>query len=300
MNFIPVAFSASQTKAGISNVHESFRVQAGRVEGGVATPFMNAYRVNWVETQWSYVEGEGTASQTMQFWDSNASAFRFHAGAPAGAVQSMSATGLVLTMAATNNLSNTALYSEPLEISTAGSGYAQTVNLTFNQAYCRVQLKFKYADAQLADKTISDISLKPLSSGTYPVSGLCTVSHDWSANPPAAATALGSLVSSAAGAGLDYGSLTLPKPSTTATVPSVEYWYLLPDASSTASWQVSVSVDGNVKTATIAAGKAKWEPGKSYVYTFSISDSATPDLIILNDNYVEPWKDKTISVEIGN
>lgn len=260
--------------------HTSMKVYTSRKAGESTSPLMAGYVVNYDSSSdgWRYDNVDG---QSTQYWDMNADAFRFHAGAPASAVSIITADGLQLGLTSTNVLSETVLFSSPKEVLSGTDGFGKTVPLTFNQGNSRVSVAF--INNSSSAKTITDLTFIPVA--TYTGSATLNVGYGWSASP--ATVSLSVSNASQSSSSLQFSGLSDIQVGNSNPVFSDTNWYMVPestaDESSSSQWIISFKDGGSPRSATFNQGK-KWRPGYSYKYVFTINDDGLSlELITIDD-----------------
>ena len=262
---VPLAFAAEQTKAGLSSIFENFKVWASCDDSSVTTDIMGSYRVNYDSVEgWTYTEGVGTDSQELQYWSASASEYRFHAGAPAAKVETISRNSVVLSMTSTTSISETALYSNACKIKRSDPAYGSVVNLAFNYANARISLAFKYVSG--TPVSLTDIRLIPPAS--IATSGTYQFDYDWSVPE----VEPGRLNITASTDAIAFPDMVIPENSKEAIETSAP-WYIIPDPASKGQWTLSMKINGDEKQTNFTLSKA-WMPGKSYLYRFEYTDEA--------------------------
>lgn len=257
----------------------TMKVWASRKEGESLSTLMEGYAVNYSSSEgWRYdnIQGQG-----LQFWDNGAAAFRFHAGAPASAVNSITADGLQLSITSSSVLSQTALFSSPKVVLNGSEDFGKTVPLTFNQGNSRVSVAF--INSSSSAKTITDLSFTPVAS--YIGSATLNVGYDWGTSP--AIVNLSVSDTSQVRTPLQFNGLSNIQAGESNPVFSETNWYMAPestaDESSSSQWIISFKDGGSPRSATFNQGK-KWRPGYSYKYVFTIKDDGLSlELITIND-----------------
>ena len=262
---LPLSFSSGQTKTGLSEVYDNFKVFAATQSAeGATTVLMNGYRVNYL-SGWTYTSGEGTDGQAVQFWDHSAYSHSFHAGSPVSKVRTITASSIELDLCSTTSLTETSFYSDPYLVKPADALFGHPVTLNFRYANARVNLAVKYlTDTPLE---ITDLALTPATS--YATAATLGFDYDWSR----LAVTPGSLNMSAQSSDpLTFADISIPAKSEefyqTATP-----WYVIPDPASKGQWTLSLKIAGEVRSVQFTVSKA-WEIGKSYLYRFEYTDKA--------------------------
>ena len=256
-------------------MYDNFKVFAASEKGGAQTVAMNGYEVNFVSDDWSYVND----IQHLVYWNPNADSYLFTAGAPIDAVTDINASSMTLSIE--NNTTGSVMAAEPLKIMNGSDDFGKRVNLRFAYAHCRVCVAFKKEGTE--DMTISDIKLTPDEEIASEAS--LTYSYDWSTATPTVTSQVS--VSKTSKTDFAFANVTISADNTTDAVLSETHYYCVPDDSNPKGWQVSLTCDGEQKTASFVNSET-WQSGKNYIYVFSISEKG-PKLIkvISQDNYFD-------------
>ena len=256
-------------------MYDNFKVFAASEKDGTQTVAMNGYEVNFVPDDWSYVTG----TQHLVYWNPNADSYLFTAGAPIDAVTDINATSMTLTLE--NNTTESVMAAEPLKIANGSDDFGKRVKLRFAYAHCRVCVAFKKEGTE--DMTISDIKLTPDAEIASEAS--LTYSYDWNTATPTATSMVNTTEKSADA--FSFADVTISADNTTDAVLSETHYYCVPDADNTNNWSISLTCDGEQKTASFVNSET-WQSGKNYIYVFSISEKG-PKLIkvISQDNYFD-------------
>ena len=283
----PFAFAASEeTKTGLLETYDNFRVWATIVQGSSLSTEMPGYLVKHDNALgWSY---ENIADQELKYWSSSADAYHFHAGAPdyvtasekqvAGIVRNsgtpaITENSLTLKMIATKVIKETSLYSQPYLVRRTDPSFGSLVNLNFCYAQAKVNVAFKYVSGSTI--TIKEIKLIP--PAEIATEATLQIKYDW-AKP---AVSAGTLDISAKG--ISTSSPLEFNPIENISANSKKYhssspWYLIPDPASKGDWKLSITVASEgfedvTKEVTLTVSKA-WESGKAYLYRFEYTDEA--------------------------
>lgn len=276
----PFAFAASEeTKSGLSETYDNFRVWATIIQGSSSSTEMPGYLVKR-DNGWSY---ENIDDQELKYWSGSADAYHFHAGAPdyvtasgeqvAGIVRNegtpaITENSLTLKMIATKDIKKTSLYSQPYLVRRTDPSFGSLVNLNFCYAHAKVNVAFKYVSGSTI--TIKNIKLTP--PAAIATEATLQLDYDW-AKP---AVSAGTLVISARGIStsspLEFDQIE------NISANSKEYhsstpWYVIPDPASKGNWTLSITVADETKEVIFTVSKA-WESGKAYLYRFEYTDDA--------------------------
>lgn len=284
----PFAFAASEeTKTGLSETYDNFRVWATIVQGSSSSTEMPGYLVKHDNALgWSY---ENIADQELKYWSGSADAYHFHAGAPdyvtnasgqqvAGIVRNagtqatpaITENSLTLKMIATKEIKETSLYSQPHLVRRTDPSFGSLVNLKFCYAHAKVNVAFKYVSGSTI--TIKEIKLIP--PAAIATEATLQINYDW-AKPAVSAGTLDIGISTSSP--LEFNQIE------NISANSKEYhssspWYLIPDPASKGDWKLSITVASEgvadeTKQVTFTVSKA-WESGKAYLYRFEYTDEA--------------------------
>ena len=256
-------------------MYDNFKVFAASEKDGAQTVAMNGYEVKFVDNDWSYVND----SQHLVYWNPNADSYLFTAGAPIDAVTSINATSMTLSLK--NNTTGSAMASEPLKIENSSADFGNTVNLRFSYAHCMVSVAFKKESTE--DVTITDITLTPDEEIASEAS--LAYSYDWNTATPRATSTVNTTEKSADA--FSFADVTISADNTADAVLSETHYYCVPDASNPKGWQVSISCNGETKSASFVNSET-WQSGKNYIYVFSISEKG-PKLVkvVSKDNFFD-------------
>lgn len=287
----PFAFAASEeTKTGLSETYDNFRVWATIVQGSSLSTEMPGYLVKH-DNALGWIYENIAAGQELKYWSSSADAYHFHAGAPdyvenvsgeqvagillnAGtpatpATPAITENSLTLKMIATKEIKETSLYSQPYLVRRTDPSFGSLVNLNFCYAHAKVNVAFKYVSGSTI--TIKEIKLIP--PAAIATVATLQINYDW-AKPAVSAGTLD--------IGISTSSPLEFNPIENISANSKEYhssspWYLIPDPASKGDWELSITVASegveDVKVVKFTVSKA-WESGKSYLYRFEYTDEA--------------------------
>ena len=258
-------FSTVESKSNLSLLFTTFKVWGEVCVASSSEPLIQGYRVNYINNQWSYTQGEGTEGQEMKYWSYSADEYRFHAGAPFERVEKITASSLTLQVNKTRSQDGTTLFTQPYLVKRGDAQFGNTVNLKFTYANCRVNVAVKCKASK--EVKVSDIKLTPPASVYYPTSCTMQLSYDWSRQ----SISLTSLTKqSEANAPLEFAEITIPAESAN-SVESSSPLYMIPDAGITGQWRATLKIDGIAREVLFTVDKG-WESGKSYIYSFLYTD----------------------------
>lgn len=287
---------------------------------------MPEYTVNWQENSantttsntngWEYVAQEtgSDPEQTIKYWDWNAKAYRFFGvtGGLTGADGTYWTAGAYGTYEITLNAdasSTTAIENTPyfttLWFSTGNVGdypdkqFGKPVQLEFLKPYARVRFLFKYAYPREGIK-LGTKSFKPTTDGDkiarkgtvtvhYPTEG--PEIKEWYTVVPQTGTGSEELEAFTE----DFD----PDDDTKNYTTSDNGWYIVLPNNIQGSYTLSVTVNGESKTAVMPEQYMQWLPGYSYTYVFKITDEGGVEI-----GWVEyammPWTDIEVSKSVYN
>ena len=258
-------FSTVESKSNLSLLFATFKVWGEVCVASSSEPLIQGYRVNYINNQWSYTQGDGTEGQKMKYWSYSADEYRFHAGAPLERVNEITASSLTLRVDTTTSQNGTTLFTQPYVIKRGDAQFGNTVNLKFTYANCRVNVAVKCKASQ--EVTVSNIKLTPPASVYYPTSCTMQLSYDWSRQ----SISLTSLTKQTnANDALAFSDIIIPAESANA-VESSSPFYMIPDAGITGQWRATLKIDGIAREVLFTVDKG-WESGKSYIYSFLYTD----------------------------
>lgn len=245
-------------------MYDNFKVYAASEKGGNRTVVMNGYNVVFTNGEWTYA----TDSQPLMYWSNNADRYLFTAGTPISAVTAISASSMTLHLE--NNTTGSVMASEPLKIDNGSAAFGNTVNLRFGYAHCRVCVAF--AKSASEDVAVTNIKLTP--NAEIASKGDLVYNYDWSTSSTTTTTQLTTTAKSAAS--FSFADVTIPS-NTKDAVCSATCYYCVPDAANTTGWSVSLTCDGEPKSASFVNTET-WQSGKNYIYVFALTDKG-PKLI---------------------
>ena len=277
--YSPVMVSADNdspsTREIPQGMYDNFKVFAASEKDGTRTVAMDGYEVNFVTDNWSYVND----THHLVYWNPNTDSYLFTAGAPIDAVTAINATSMTLSLK--NNTTGSAMAAKPLKIENSSADFGKTVNLHFAYAHCKVCVAFKKEGTEKV--TVTDITLTPDEEIASEAS--LTYSYDWSTSTPTVTSQVS--VSKTSKTDFAFADVTISADNTTDAVLSETHYYCVPDASNPKGWQVSITCNGETKSASFVDTET-WQSGKNYIYVFSISEKG-PKLIkvISQDNYFD-------------
>ena len=253
---------------------------------------------------WEYVN-QGPGEQSIKYWDYNATAYRFFGAAPATATltvnddQENHLKKITIDADATSaeKIAATPYYSR-LWYSTgrlpdySSRQFGDPVQLEFVQPFSRVRFMYKYVSPRdgvtMGEQHFqpTDNSKKVILGGkvtvTYPLMGAVTREST---------TLLESFVTNVLPDGFtvdcESDPVNYPK-SYPDEVPGG--WYTVLPNTEQGSYTLTVSVNGENKTATVPAEFMQWQSGYSYTYIFKINAVGGVEIGWV-DYAVTPWND---------
>ena len=287
----PFAFAASEeTKTGLSETYDNFRVWATIVQGSTSSTEMPGYLVKHDnDLGWFY---ENIAGQELKYWSGSADAYHFHAGAPdyvtnasgqqvAGIVRNagtqatpaITENSVKLKMIATKKIKETSLYSQPYLVKRTDPSFGSLVKLNFCYAHAKVNVAFKYVSGSKI--TIKNIKLTP--PAAIATEATLQLNYDW-ARPAVSAGTLDIIATEVYGTRpLMFEDIAGISPNSKEYHTSSSPWYVIPDPASKGDWELSITVASegveDVKVVKFTVSKA-WESGKAYLYRFEYTDEA--------------------------
>lgn len=268
------------TRGELKDFYEDFKIFGTKTMEGASTPtaMMSNYGVKYVDNAWQYVTGRQDTypGQIEKFWDFMASEYHFIAGSPYGKTSIASATRLTIsdlvatsTQSTSYDITSNYFFSEPMKVEK--SDFNKTVDMVFRPVMTQVIVAFVYADEQVEEQTLANITFQPQSGGTYNAKGSVTLDYDFtdcSYSVSVDATEKES-------AELMFESVTMDVPCTT-TTPSKTVWYLLPysqDDANLKPWTLTIGSLADNNTADVPAEYMHWKPGYKYVYVFKLNNT---------------------------
>lgn len=322
----------------LSNVATRFQVWGYKNMTSETQKVFPCYQVDWHAnsaattttntSNWDYI---GTvAEQTIKFWDWSAQAYRFFAvtgwsGANAPAeIASYDAyktyksneTNTTYSVSMLANATNAtemekSPYFSRLWYSTGNPTYypdkqfGKPVTLEFVKPYARVRFIYTYVypreaivlrdqkfrpsvDVEAAEVDKVKIVRKSIVTVTYPLSGVNT-QESYSTEPDEdKSTRLEAFTE-------DYDPEVKSKEYTTCD----GGWYTVAPNVSQGSYTLTVSINGDVKTAVVPAAYMQWKPGYSYTYVFKITDKGGIEVGWV-EYAVVPWSEMAGDRDVYN
>lgn len=271
-------------------------------EGSSVNIVMNGYTVNWINNSanttasnssgWEYVnqQGLGEMEQSIKYWDTTASAYRFFG--VAGASETNNPTGNYLPNEANPtyevtydadafNESKTPYYSHLWYGNSAD--YGKPVQLEFIKPLSKVRFKFIFEDPNAAQDTeLTGKNFRPSDGGTIKMKGKVTVTYPLTGTTKTESFAATTEAEGITGFTQDYyeagsisknGSGTVVSPYLNAdesTSALSKIYTVIPTPSGQSDYTLTVSVNGDPKTTTVPAKYMTWLPGYLYTYIFKI------------------------------
>lgn len=262
----PMTFSVPQTRATLSSLYDNFKVWTTAITDATPAYVMDGYRVNYDATAgWTYTMGEGTAHQTLCYWEPTTQSYRFHAATPTERVVAMDGASLTLKLKASTSLSETCLYSQPRVVSHGDADFGQAVKLDFTYANARVNMSFRCVSS--TPLAVTDIRLIPPT--PYATSASLRFAYDWQ---EATVAVDGVDVTVQSSEPLAFPDVAVPAHSEGAIETSVP-WLMIPNPSVKGTWRASMTIGGEHREVAFTIDNA-WEPGHSYVYCFLYTEAA--------------------------
>lgn len=288
----PFAFAASEeTKSGLSETYDNFRVWATIVQGSSSSPEMPGYLVKHDNALgWVYnIDG-----QELKYWISSADAYHFHAGAPdyvengsgkqvagifrnAGtpATPAITENSLTLKMIATKDIQETSLYSQPYLVKRTDPSFGSLVNLKFCYAHAKVNVAFKYINIINKVKTVTIKNIKLTPPEPIATEATLQINYDWARPAVSAGTPDISAKGISTSSPLEFDQIENMSANSNDYQTSSP-WYLIPDSASIGKWTLNITVVSNKGTAKTKKKEftvdTPWVSGKAYLYRFVIVD----------------------------
>lgn len=275
--------------SALSDELTTFRIFAYKNDGyaeGSYTSYqtvINDYTASWTgdgspttsnSRGWEYVNG---TTQTIKYWDMSARAYRFLGYAPATAAVTtdMSADRRTFTMTANattaETIAATPYYTE-LWFSTGNPAdypdrqFGTPVELKFLKPFALVRFMFAFAaDCQFTRSSLTNISLKPIDNTSIATNGTFTVTYPLKGSATAESWAVTSITDGISTMTDDYYE-------------GHERWYTVLPTASQPAYQLSLTANGETRTASIPAQMVVWEPGYQYTYIFKFTDAGSLEL----------------------
>ncbi len=249
----------------------------------------SGYNVSWTQNtantttsnkyDWEYVAG----TQTIKYWDFSALAYRYMSYAPATASVTVTKTAdkieFAMPVDVTSEASvNAVPYYSNLWFSNNNYpqhiAYGSAVVLSFIKPYCRVRLMFidnqgnaiTTSSVQYRKTTQGSIHFKPSDNSAIGNKGTVTISY------PLAGKDITESVSAVAAESV--ASLTEPYEEATAfSATAKKYYNLLPNTNQ-GTFTLSLTYNGEQRTAVVPAQFMQWKTGYEYTYVFKLTDTA--------------------------
>lgn len=312
-------------ETGLETISKTFKVWGYKTtEGNYTRGFdksqnvMNGYIVNWTQPatggtgSWDYTgikNEELQTTQTIKFWDYNATSYRYFAFSPENAKVTttlLSEDGNTTTDAAAATQTSFSIPFEYKEDATSSptpyvsdlwlsdnqnfgeeKKYGACVKLTFAPIVAKVRIKFNYPEN--IKVAITGISFQPQAGKVptagnilinYPITGTETVpTYSWTT------TQTGII------------NLSIPYEEDTdlnhQTTERKKWYFVPPSGNATDTGQgdyiITATIDGKKSTATIPAEYMQWKARYQYTYIFKITEAGT--VISFSNLQVEKWKE---------
>lgn len=261
--------SASSNSYGASQqVFTTGGYRVAWTSNSVATTTTNTHDWEYVGQQLSTEE-----EQTIKYWDWSAKAYRFFAVANVSSDNTFSGTYLTtptpaykvtFTADATNeiNEANTPYYSH-LWFSTGNmavypdKAFGKPVKLVFLKPLCKVNFRFIFEDPNDATSTfLTNMSFRPTDGKLIKLEGSVNITYPLEGSATAEEVAVTSADTDAAMA--------------TEGMTEDNHRYTVLPASNQGTYTLTVSVNGEPKSAVVPAEFMEWKPGVEYTYIFKI------------------------------
>lgn len=246
-------------------------------------------------SNWDYIL-LGYSGQTIKYWDFSAKAYRFFAVTGTkwedgdftsgqyktnGTIESSDPYEITLCADASSEIAmSSTQYFSRLWFSTGNvedypdKQFGKPVTLEFVKPYARARFIFKYSEPREGIK-LSEVSFKPSDDSKIARKGTVTVHY------PKEGTAIKEWYS------MEVNSDPDPEVNKALTALTEDYdpeddgktytesdkgWYMVLPNNEQGSYTLSVTVNGQEKTAVVPANYMQWLPGYSYTYIFKIID----------------------------
>ena len=325
---IPVAFSGSlaeeqsenhaRTRSGeegLQTYYEQFKVWAFKHVDATIEKVMDGYTVKWVENSahttlsnthgWEYVNQQSLSEteQSIKYWDYSASAYRFFGIAGSTATSGRYApddtnpTSYVVTYTAdARTPDDIPLYSHLWY--NGPTAYGQPVKLEFIRPVSRVRFMFTFEDPAEAQNTeLTDKDFRPTNGTTIKLKGSVTVTYplDGIAETFAATSEAEGMTAMTN----DYYTSVTKDNENNPTVIIAPYRMALGDVllnreytvlpvTGQGTYTLTVSVNGDPKTAIVPAQYMDWKPGFEYTYIFKIHVDGSVSISSVDAAFT-PW-----------
>lgn len=261
------------------------------VDGSSGTSIENSHGYSYV----------GVAeNQTIKFWDYSQVSYRFWGYVPVAGKTTYDKTSHTLTFGGSGNSVDAdalATYFCTRTNTVESVAFGNVVVMEFVHPAVQVEVRFYSAEQLDASDCIelTDIRFRPEADGQLVTMGSLCVKYDPQLR---AESYLPSPADGGALAALSYEALTLRKDHCTSATSAVaspagtsaEAISLFPHATDAVAvpFTMSVSIDGDEKSAVVPAAYMHWLPHHRYTYIFKITEAGKK--IEFYDVLVDPWK----------
>lgn len=307
-------------ETGLETIATSFRVWGykntrGNKTDGFTEPqnVMNGYIVNWTQPatggtgSWDYTgikNEELQTTQTIKFWDYNATSYHYFAFSPENAKVTttlLSEDGNTTTDAAAATQTSFSIPFEYKENATSSptpyvsdlwlsdnqnfgeeKKYGACVKLTFAPIVTKVRIKFKYPEN--IKVAITGISFQP-QAGKVPTAGNILINYPITGTGTAPAYSWTTTQTGIINLSVPYEEEADKIHQTTER----GKWYFVPPIGEQGTYTMNATIDGKKSTATIPAEYMQWKAGYQYTYIFKITEAGT--VISFSNLQVEKWKE---------
>lgn len=286
------------------------------------------YIVNFVENSantsttntdgWEYVNQQplGQEEQTIKYWDMSAKAYRFFG--VAGATRTNEVTGEEETVGGVRRYkvtytadayaeNETPYYSHLWYSDNPESTYGQAVQLQFIKPLSKVRFMFTFEDPTKArETTLTSKSFRPYDGTTIKMRGNVTVSYPLSGTDITESFSANGEAEGLTALTIDYyESVTKNEEDVVISpyykaekTPLSKVYTVLP-AAGQGAYTLTVSINGEPKSAVVPAQFMNWLPGYFYTYIFKIhvDGSVTIDNV---QSAFTPWNDHTATYTVHN
>lgn len=303
------------TEIGLNTKHTAFRVWGYKDGTSGYQEVMNGYTVKWVDNSsnttttntngWEYVNQQslGETEQSIKYWDYSATAYRFFGIAGSTATSGRYApddtnpTSYVVTYTAdARTPDDIPLYSHLWY--NGPTAYGQPVKLEFIRPVSRVRFMFTFEDPDEAQNTeLTDKDFRPTNGTTIKLKGSVTVTYplDGIAETFAATSEAEGMTAMTN----DYYTSVTKDNENSPTVIIAPYRMALGDVllkreytvlpvTGQGTYTLTVSVNGDPKTAIVPAQYMDWKPGFEYTYIFKIHVDGSVSISSVDAAFT-PW-----------
>ena len=279
----PIAFSGNLsdegavTRAeGLETYYHNFKVWAFKNPSqNTIQVVMDGYNVNWIANtanttssntdNWEYVNQQdvGNVEQSIKYWDFSATAYRFFG--VAGSTEVNIPKGNYLPVGSANPTAYEISYRSDAGDESSipyyshlwyseGDDYGKPVRLVFIKPVSKVRFIFIFEDPEMAVETeLSYPDFRPSNGNSIKMSGKVKVTY----------SLVGASDSETFSADAEAEGIT-------SLTKDEKVYTVLPTPAGQSSYTMTVSVNGDPKTAVVPAEFMTWLPGYLYTYIFKV------------------------------